>query len=562
MDGEDRLQRGYRTRRLRRRGFLGGALAGGTALALAACGASSRSGSTAPQAQTAQGQPQRGGTLNYPITANPFDWDPSYAGPGLPNSDGYHLGYNTLLGFKHGAGVDYTDLTLQPEIAASWEVPDAQTFIFHVRPGVKFANLPPVNGRALDADDVKFSLEYASRSGSLADKNLPAGQYANYFAGVDAVTTSDPSTVKVTFQSPFVPFINYMASTFIPMVPHEIYDQDGHFKDQIVGTGPFQLDKASSQQGTKYVWKRNPTYWNAGKPYLDQITWLVVKDDAAAQAAFQTKQLDILDSDLDLTSVDTLTKALPSVFKYETINPAPMHLYMSVKPESPLADERLRQAIALTLDRDQFLKTLFNGKGGWPLAGALPDTYSQAEIKAMLKHDPQQAKQILAAAGHPDGVDLQFNYPGNAYGQIYITQMQLLQSQLKQVGINLRLNSLDKATESTLKKQHKFTITDTGKSLAGDVDSYLEIFYPGARQNYTEVNDPGLTPLLVQQRQEADATKRRQIVREAVKRINVDKVWALGVYNGPLWNLWWPRLQGYAPHFVQTLTLDTAWLNE
>jgi peptide/nickel transport system substrate-binding protein len=288
-----------------------------------------------------------------------------------------------------------------------------------------------------------------------------------------------------------------------------------------------------------------------------------VKDDASAQAAFQTKQLDLLDTDLDQTTMDVLTRAMPSAIKYQTVDPAPMHLYMSVKPGSPLADIRLRQAIGLTIDRDAFLKTLFNGQGAWGLAGAFPDTYSQAEIKAMLKHDPQQAKQLVAAAGYPNGVDLQFNYPGNAYGQIYITQMQLLQSQLKQVGINLQLNSLDKATESTLKKQHNFTITDTTKSLAGDVDSYLyAVFYPGSRENYTEVNDPGLTPLLVQQRQETDPTKRRDIVREAVKRINVDQVWALAVYRGVIWNIWQPRLQNYAPHFALTLTLDNAWLSE
>ncbi len=551
-------------RRIRRRRVLQGGLAGAAVLALAACGAKPRGGSSS-SSTTAKGaaKPKSGGTLNYAITADPFDWDPSYAGPGIPNADGYHLAYNTLLTFKHGAGVPYDDLTLQPELVSKWEVPDAQTFIFHLRNGVKFADLPPVNGRAFDANDVKFSLEYASRTGAVAAKNLPAAQYATFFEGISGVQVVDPATVKVTFGSPFVPFINYMASPFIPMLAHEIYDQDGNFQNQIVGTGPFQLDKASSQHGSKWVWKKNTMYWDAGKPYMDGINWLVVQDDAAAQAAFQTKQLDLLDSDLDQTSMDVLTKAMPSAVKYQTVDPAPMHLYMSVKPSSPLADLRLRQAIAYTIDRDAFLKTLFNGQGAWPMAGAFPDTYSQAEIRSMLKHDLTQAKQLVAAAGHPDGVDLQFNYPGNAYGQIYITQMQLLQSQLKQVGINLQLNSLDKATESTLKKEHKFTITDTTKSLAGDVDSYLyAVFYPGSRENYTDVNDPQLTPLLVQQRQETDPTKRRQIVREAVKRINVDEVWALGVYNGLIWNIWQPRLHDYAPHFALTLTLDSAWLSE
>src|SRR5262249_22783577 len=153
----------------------------------------------------------------------------------------------------------------------------------------------------------------------------------------------------------------------VPVVPHEIYDKDGHFKDQIIGTGPFQLDKASSSPGSKWVWKKNPAYWDSGKPYIDQINWLTVKDDASAQAAFQTKQLDILSENLDQTSVDTLTKAMPSAVLYQQDVVAPMHLYMSLKNGSPLTDLRLRQAIALTLDRDEFLKVLFKGKGSWPM---------------------------------------------------------------------------------------------------------------------------------------------------------------------------------------------------
>jgi peptide/nickel transport system substrate-binding protein len=559
MGSEHRFQFGYWTRPIRRRRVLGGGLAG-AAVALAACGTRTKSGNVPTKSQpSTSGQPRSGGSVNVAITADPYNWDPSYAGAGGAASYGYHLAYNTVLGYGHGADVRYDDLTLKPELASSWEVPDAQTFIFHVRNGVKFANLAPVNGRQLDANDIKFSLEYASRSGSLAPKNLPVSQYATYFEGLLAAEVPDTST----FKSPFVPFVNYMASPFVPIVPHEIYDQDGHFKDQIVGTGPFQLDKTSTQAGSKWVWKKNPAYWDNGRPYIDQINQLVMKDDASAQAAFQSKQLDLLDTDLDVTSINTITKANPSVVKYETVNIAPVHVYMSVKPPSPLADIRLRQAIALAIDRDEFLKTLYGGKGGWALAGAFPDAYSQDEIRALLKHDPAQAKQLVAAAGYPNGVDLQFDYPGNYFGQIYITQIQLLQAQLKQVGINLQFTSRTYDDYSTRRKQHNFTIEVTAKSVSGDVDSYLySSFYPGSRDNYIEVDDPQLTPLLTAQRQETDVSKRREIVRQAAKRINVDQVWALNLYNPLVWALWQPRLQNYAPHFVLTEPLESAWLKD
>ena len=141
--------------------------------------------------------------------------------------------------------------------------------------------------------------------------------------------------------------------------------------------------------------------------------------------------------------------------------------------------------------------------------------------------------------------------------------MQLLQSQLKQIGISLRFTTMDYAAYSTLKKQHSFTITNTHKSLQGDIDSYLNnSFNPASTEDYTEVNDPQLTALLLAQRQETDTNKRRDICRQAVKRINVDQVWALGVFDGLYWNLWQPRLQNYAPNFGLTLTLNNAWLKD
>jgi peptide/nickel transport system substrate-binding protein len=562
LDSSDRTISQVWTRRIRRRGVLAGALAGGAAVALAACGTKTKSGSSASQTQGASGKPRTGGVLNMAVPADPFDWDPTYAGPGLPNPYGTVLAYNSLIGYKNSPGMKYDELTLAPELAESWEVPDAQTFIFHMRKGVKFANAAPVNGREVAPADVKFTYEYWARSGAYS--KLPQSQYDIFFEGMTSVDTPDASTAVVHFKAPFVPFLNYAASRFVPIVPHEIYDQDGHFKDKIAGTGPYQLDLNASQKGTRWVWKKNPTYWDAGKPYIDQINWLVLKDDAAQNAALQTKQIDLMFANVDAGRVQTLTKAAPNLVKFQYQDPAPMHLYMQLKNPA-LADMRARQAIALTINRDEFLKTLYGGQGGWGMAGAFPDTFTQDEVRSLLKYDPQQAKQLMSAAGYANGVSLQFNYPGNAYGDEYITQMQLLQSQLKAIGVNLQLNSLDKDDESTRKKQHNFTITDTPKSLQGDVDSYLyAAFYPGNRANYTDVNDPELTPLLQAQRSETDAAKRRDIVRQAVKRINIDQYWAEAIYLPVRYQLWQPRLQDYQPYFGAntTPTFTSTWLKD
>src|SRR5487761_1373332 len=156
-------------RNLTRRRLLGSGVAG-AALALAACGRAGQSASK-QQASNSVGKPRVGGKLSGTVTSDPSGWDLTYSKT-PPLDHGCALAYEGLLGAKHGPNVNYEDLVIQPELATKWETPDAQTYTFHLRQGVKFANLPPVNGRELTSADIKWSCEYNSRTGELAGKKL------------------------------------------------------------------------------------------------------------------------------------------------------------------------------------------------------------------------------------------------------------------------------------------------------------------------------------------------------------------------------------------------------
>ena len=549
--------------RLNRRRLMGTAAMLGAGIAAAGCNAN-RGASTKPSSSASSvGKPQPGGQLITRVTTDPFDWDMSYTGKSLPNQEGTSVAYDSLLSFKNGPDVTYDTLMLQPRLAQRWEIPDAQTYIFHLHNNAKFANVAPVNGRALTSSDVKWSFEYASRTGQFKDKKMSVGQFGWFFEGLNTVDTPDMATATVRFQEPFVPFINYSASNFNIIVPHEIYDQYGNFKDHIVGSGPYQIDEAASQKGSRWVWKKNLDYWDAGKPYINQITWLVLTDDASAAAAFQTKQLDLLGGgggNLGVTQAQQVKKDNPDAVMYSYTNPAPLHLYMNNRV-APLNDTRVRQAISLAMDRDEFIKSIVGGQGAWALAGAFPDTFSQAEIKQILHYDPAKAKQLLSDAGYADGLSMDFIYPGNAYGDVYIQEMQLFQAQLKKVGVNLNLKSLDKGTYSTDKKKGNYVITFTGKDLSGDVDSYLyATFHTGQRDNYAGVSDPKLDAMIEAQRQETDPAKRRTLVRQAVQYIN-EQAYSLAMFYGPGFQFWQPRLKNYAPHFgVNGWPITNSWL--
>src|SRR5690242_2060616 len=216
MDAQ-RVGGSLRSWRAGHRRLLGVGVGSITAAALAACGSRGRPASQGSGAPS--GKPRPGGTVSVNVQTDPFDWDLSYVGKSVPNSNGISLAYESLLTLKRPPEAKYGDIAVQPKLAEKWEAPDATTYTFHLRPGVRFANLSPVNGRSMTAADVVWSYEYWSRSGSIASKKLPQAQFDWFFEGIDSIQAPDDSTIVVRFKDPFSPFLSYAASDYNPVVP-------------------------------------------------------------------------------------------------------------------------------------------------------------------------------------------------------------------------------------------------------------------------------------------------------------------------------------------------------
>jgi len=553
-----RFRTGFSARTISRRRLAGASAAIGTGV-LAACGSknSAKSQPTSSQAS----QPKPGGQLLLPTAFQDPSFDPTIGSSVTETGKILNWTNDPLVAFKAGPGVGYMELDVEPSIAERWEVPDAQTFIFHLRSGVTFANLPPVNGRALTPDDIKWTFEYLTRSGDLRNKGLQPSLKAGLFEGLSRIDSPDSTSVAMHLDAPFAPFLSYAASSFGSILPHEIFDQDGDFNKRIVGTGPWQVDSAASQKDSREVYRRNPTYFMPGRPYIEEIVRLVLPDNATSNAAFQTKRIDILDyTGLSYTTVQQVKASTPGVTIYDYLDPDLDQFYLNAtKP--PLDDLRVRKALALSVDRDELLRTLNDGKGEWAPAGSLPGLFSAEETRQMLKHDPAQARQLLSSAGYPNGVDIELIFPGAKYGNTGVAEVQLVQAQVKQGGINLALKSLDEATEGTRKHSNNFQLDYSNISLQQDLDDNLYgLFHPKSGHNYSKVNDPQLTPLLEAQRREMDAAKRRELWRQAVQRIN-DQVWAVAFLFFQRENLWWPYVKNYAPNWGSiSEPLRNAWL--
>lgn len=517
----------------------------GAAVLAAACrGGKAGSGPNAVAGQA--GKPRYGGQLNLSQKTDPDTLDPS--SKRTPSAQTMSLTSDSLLAFKTGPDVKYDDKILQPAIAERWEVPDAQTYTFHLRKDVRFANLAPVNGRQATSADVKFSYEYYARLGSF--KNLHQAPVAATFAGLESVDTPDDYTVTMRFNQPYAAFLPYNASEWSAILAHEIFDQDGDFSKRTVGTGPWQLDSAATQRGARWAFRKNPTYFVQGRPYLDAVNWIVIGDDATTVAALQTKQIDMLDlSSFGPDVLNQVKKARPDAVEYDFLNSEANHVYLNVS-RPPLDDARIRKAVGFAVNRDELIKVLGQGRGQWALAAAQPGLFTEEEVKQILKYDPAQAKQLVSQAGIPDGPQIEFMFPGEKYGQQYVSAIQLLQSQFKQVGINLTLKSVTPGDDGALRRTSSFQMTMTPNGFNDPLDdgaSVYALFHPKSGNNYGKVNDPQLTALLEQQRQEVDPAKRRELIRSAVRYAN-EVPWAFDLFYRPGFALWQPYVKNYAPN--------------
>ena len=178
-----------------------------------------------------------------------------------------------------------------PDLATSWDQPDAKTYVFHLRQGVKFHN-----GRPLTSEDVKYTYERIINPDT-------ASIAKSFFDVIDKIETPDPQTVKITLKEPYAPFLVNTASTWAGIVAKEIVDaNNGDLNKVEAGSGPFKLQEWTPQ--TRAVLVRNPDYYIPNEPALDKITFQIMPEESARIAALRTGNIQF--TILTAAGADTL----------------------------------------------------------------------------------------------------------------------------------------------------------------------------------------------------------------------------------------------------------------
>ncbi|MFN8559555.1 MAG: ABC transporter substrate-binding protein [Dehalococcoidia bacterium] len=378
---------------------------------------------TTPQAAKPSGPPKRGGTVKAAYGTDPPTFD-FFANTSFAMFDVLSLAYNRLVRFQTGADVDLGALTVRPDLAELPEQPDNVTYVFKLKPGVKWHNLAPVNGRELVADDVVYSFdrwrESVSKSG---------------YAPLLKVEATDKQTVKMTLSEPSAPFLNRVASVYGFIAPKETATS---LKDTVVGSGPFMLK--SYQKNSSITFTRNPDYFEQGLPYLDAVEVLLINDNSARLAALSSGQAHVNPSGHSPAEAEQLKAANPKLVLEETPGLAGYLFFRADKP--PFNDVRLRQAISLAVDRPAMVKALGQGKavieGAIPLAmkdwALTPEQMGEAGKPS---RDLKRAKDLYTATG----VNLRTKiFTGNTYGDNHVTATEMVKAHTKEIGIDLTID--------------------------------------------------------------------------------------------------------------------------
>jgi peptide/nickel transport system substrate-binding protein len=486
------------------------------------------------------GQPKRGGILRV-RGFDPPSFDHHLTTAGFTQST---LGfvYSKLVRHKVGADVPPGAFIIEPDLAERWEELDDTTYVFYLRQGVKWHNKPPVNGRELVAEDVKFTY----------DRFLTEKGNTNRYL-LDSV---DRYTVKFILKEPYVWFISVLAyPTSMWVIAPEVVEKYGDLRkvETAIGTGPFLLERY--EPNVKTIFKRNPDYDREGQPYVDGVEWLVIPDESTGLAMYRTGQLDCgpgINWAVRQQDLEAMKRSHPHL-KYQDFLSQSAGAITMRTDMPPFSDVRVRRAISHAIDRRALVEAV--GGRGEPTAAvsrglvewSLP-IEQLGEGAQYYRYDPQEAKRLLAEAGYPKGFKTQLTVTSGLTRDL-VDDAQVVQRFLKDVGIDAELKLQEYGAYVATTVQGKFEGLVRGPvGVTWEPDGRLYRAYASdSSRNMGHVNDATLTGMLKEQRRTKDLEARKQLIYD-IQRYVAEQQYYVYLNSGTVTTSWQPYVKNFAPN--------------
>ncbi len=458
-----------------------------------------------PPATQITEQSRYGGTLIIAIqdegTTYGYGLDPTYTTLGFPfQSAIFHELFDGLT-------IRDFDGTVKPDLATKWEQPDAVTYVFYLRQGVKFHDGTPFNATA-----VKVSFERT------LDGSKPSNLARGRFAGIKSIDIVDNFTVKITLRAPDPFFLEAVASHSGIPSPSAMAKWGAEFGFHPVGSGPFKFVEWTSKDHV--TMDAFTDYW-AGRPYLDRIVVKVVPDQSVQVVGLEKGEYNLIWTLPDFVSKLKQDKVPIQDGGYSKFNVLSINLN-ATNSIPQLQDKRVRQAINYAINRKALVDSLEAGYATPAITMVLPtwDWWNPSLKTFPDAGDVAKAKALLSEAGYPNGFEVELltsTYQG--FDKIAT----IVQQQLAQVGIKATIKSVEFAVEANiLIRYQKWQLSIHDVNIASR--SRLRDFYHSAALvpngfNLQSVKDPELDGILNKLLSESDTAKAKTLSDDAQRRI-------------------------------------------
>ena len=530
----------------------------------------------ATQAPVVATKGQHGGVARMSAYADTKDWDPR-GSSSLSSIQAVSQLYNQLV------QMDTTDTSqIVCDLCESWEISNGgETFTFTIRDGMKW-----IDGDDLTADDIHYSM---LRYGDLDGPTGRSGLWRNYTleAKNGGVNLIDNKTLEFNLQFASGAFMRFLAVDYVKTLPKKALKigLDLNLAETIIdnklGSGPFVLDEY--QRGNFYKVSKNDNYFKEGRPFFDGIDHFIITDTGTLLAQFKAGQLDMSNggfTNLAPTQAFELEKDTNGDYRPEAVSPsADWGLMMNVK-KAPFNDARVREAIQLAIDYQQWNDLVFDNTSGvgCPLMG-MAHSFEECNTWPGLRpkdgpggaDDIAKAKALMAEAGYPDG--FKTRYDVRQVGT-YPDQCTVVKENLKSVlGIDGEMTTYPSAAGYAFFGTSRSPDSDGDWELACqgegqvvlDVDGIMGgVYLKGATRNYTDWHNDKVDAWFDAQKQEPDPAKRIAINKEmeAFLFTQEDNHWITLGWGILQWIIG-PDIRGFnAPETVQThFKHEDLWLD-
>jgi peptide/nickel transport system substrate-binding protein len=472
-----------------------------------------------------------GGTLRIATTADTKTLDPALL---ITNGDIWLTDqtYDKLIETRE-------DLTLKPELAVSWEPnEDITSYTVHLRQGVKFHS-----GKEFTSEDVVFTFE------RLLDPEV-ASPGRSELSSIKDIITVDKHTVRFDLNAPNSFFPNSLTIYQAKILPSNI--DTSKLTTQTDGTGPFILEEFIV--GQRAILKRNPDYWDKGKPYLDEVIFFYMPGAESRIEALKTGSVDVV-TPLSATEALGLEEA-PGVKISEVASPSYLNFIMDVTQE-PFTKKKVRQAFQAATDREAILKTACLGRGaiGADVPICQTDPYFSAEMKVPA-YDTERARQLLEEAGYPDGIEVTLHTCDVMPGQMEMAVAFKESAAPAGIVVNIQRDPEEIYWSKIWLNTAFMTCNWFGRTPDGALSV---VMLSDAPWNESHYQNPVLDELIMKARGQADFESQKQTYLEIYNILVEDVPRIIPVFTPVLLGMR-DNVNGLSAHAGRWLLLEYTWL--